>query len=131
MKLVVEEPGSAEAEALWNVADAVACSLLGRIEGHAALARARRASRLDARGLVRARRLFERHWQGCREVAVTSAVIESAVALTHRYGLRGYDSVHLASALALGTTRIVFTTWDVDLRRAAATEGLPIAPLRI
>jgi uncharacterized protein len=50
------------------------------------------------------------------------------VRLTHRHGLRGYDAVHLASALALTSTRIVLATWDADLRRAAVTEGLAVAP---
>jgi len=43
--------------------------------------------------------------------------------------LRGYDAVHLASALALGTyTTLV--TWDEDLKRAAAHCGCAVARAR-
>jgi predicted nucleic acid-binding protein len=46
--------------------------------------------------------------------------------LAEEHGLRGYDAVHLASALALKETTMV--TWDGDLRAAAAREGLDLAP---
>ena len=42
-----------------------------------------------------------------------------------RPGLRGYDAVHLASALSL-TEPVVFASADADLRRAAETEGLAL-----
>ena len=131
MKLVIEEDGSPEAEALWNGADAVASSPLGRVEGHAALASARRSARLGARGLAQARENYERHWRGVREIALSPAVVDAAVTLTHRHGLRGYDAVHLASALALVETGITLATWDVELRRGATAEGLPVAPARL
>jgi predicted nucleic acid-binding protein len=41
--------------------------------------------------------------------------------------LRGYDAVHLASALALGDA-ITFVSWDRELRRAAAQSGCALAP---
>ncbi len=47
--------------------------------------------------------------------------------LAEELGLRGYDAVHLASALALGGD-ITFVTWDDELRGAAAKSGCAIAP---
>lgn len=44
-------------------------------------------------------------------------------------GLRGYDAVHLATALELGDEEAVFVTWDRDLVRAAEHVGLGIAGL--
>jgi predicted nucleic acid-binding protein len=41
--------------------------------------------------------------------------------------LRGYDAVHLASALALGADTTV-VTWDKDLGRAALRSGCGLAP---
>jgi len=41
--------------------------------------------------------------------------------------LRGYDAVHLASAVSLGTD-ITLVTWDETLKRAAAKSGITVAP---
>jgi uncharacterized protein len=42
-------------------------------------------------------------------------------------GLRGYDSVHLATALELGDEEIVMVTWDRDLALATERVGLGVA----
>jgi hypothetical protein len=51
--------------------------------------------------------------------------------LAEEYGLRGYDAVHLASALLPHQSRcerhlpdLIFLAADEDLLQAAATEGL-------
>ena len=43
--------------------------------------------------------------------------------------LRGYDAVHLATALELGDEDVVLVTWDRDLAQAAERVGLGIAGL--
>lgn len=43
--------------------------------------------------------------------------------------LRGYDAVHLATALELGDEEVVLVTWDRDLAQAAERVGLGIAGL--
>ena len=47
--------------------------------------------------------------------------------LAERFALRGYDAVHLATALAIGEV-VTFVSWDHDLRRAATRSGRAIAP---
>ncbi len=42
-------------------------------------------------------------------------------------GLRGYDAVHLATALELGDEEVVVVTWDRDLARATERVGLGVA----
>jgi uncharacterized protein len=44
-------------------------------------------------------------------------------------GLRGYNAVHLATALELGDEEVVVVTWDRDLARATERVGLGIAGL--
>lgn len=68
-----------------------------------------------------------------RLVAVGPAVIDSAIQLTRRQKLRGYDAIHLACALALNQPLVendlpalTFVAADSDLLAAAAAEGLPI-----
>ena len=66
-------------------------------------------------------------------VEVTEQVIDSAMTLAEKHGLRGYDSVHLAAALELQVARaslslssITFVCADDELNVAAAAEGLPV-----
>jgi predicted nucleic acid-binding protein len=47
--------------------------------------------------------------------------------LAEQLGLRGYDGVHLATALALGIDT-TFISWDEQLRRAATQSGCAVAP---
>lgn len=66
--------------------------------------------------------------------AATSSVLaypegRAALAAARRLdlGLRGYDSVHLATALELGDDEVVIVTWDRDLARATERVGLSLA----
>lgn len=47
--------------------------------------------------------------------------------LAEEFELRGYDAVHLATALDLGDEDVVLVTWDGALSRAAEKNGLAIA----
>ena len=59
---------------------------------------------------------------------MTDEVVRHAGDLAERHALRGYDAVHLASALAAAADDAVLVTWDDDLGRAARAEGLAIVP---
>jgi predicted nucleic acid-binding protein len=47
--------------------------------------------------------------------------------LAAEFGLRGYDVVHLATALEVGEQDIYFLSWDRALARAADQAGLGTA----
>jgi len=61
-------------------------------------------------------------------VGVDEALAQRAGRLADERALRGYDAVHLASALALGPRNTILVTWDHGLSNAAADEGLAVAP---
>ncbi len=61
-------------------------------------------------------------------VGVDEALAQRAGALADKRALRGYDAMHLASALALGLGETILVTWDYDLSNAATDEGLAVAP---
>ncbi len=61
-------------------------------------------------------------------IGIDEALAERAGDLAAELGLRGYDAVHLASALSLGAQVTSLVTWDRDLREAAAVKGLAVAP---
>jgi predicted nucleic acid-binding protein len=52
------------------------------------------------------------------------ALAREAGELADSLALRGYDAVHLASALALGDEEVALITWDRDLGAAAERMGL-------
>jgi predicted nucleic acid-binding protein len=60
-------------------------------------------------------------------VGIDDALAHRAGALAERFGLRGYDAVHLACALSLATDTTL-VSWDEDLRTAAANAGCTVAP---
>ncbi|HZL95387.1 MAG TPA: hypothetical protein VFB99_17155, partial [Vicinamibacterales bacterium] len=70
-----------------------------------------------------AKRTFEDDWPTYLAVHVTESLCRQAGALTERYALRGYDSLHLASFLELarqaGAADTDFSSFDDRLTRAA------------
>jgi len=106
---------------------AASSSILYYAEGRAALAGARRGGRLTAAGYKLACEEFESLQSELLIVGIDSALVHQAGQLAGQHGLRGYDAVHLASALSLATDATV-VSWDDDLRRAAAESGCAIAP---
>ena len=131
MKLVVSEEGSDAAGAVWDGSDFLITSRLSYAEARAALAAARRAKRLSEKELQDAKTSLERRFQEIDLIEVTSEVARSAGDLAERHALRGYDAVHLASALALDAESVVLVTWDRDLAQAGLIEGFDLAGIRV
>jgi uncharacterized protein len=112
---------------LWGTRLRAASSILSYPEGRAALAAARRGRRLSAAGYGRAREEFESLQSELVLVGIDDPLARRAGELAEEHELRGYDAVHLATALALGAD-ITLVTWDEDLRRAAAQRECAVAP---
>lgn len=72
---------------------------------------------------------FEELYADLVTIGVDQELARRAGEHTEHLGLRGYDAVHLATALELGDDEAVFVTWDRDLVRAAERVGLGIAGL--
>ena len=129
MKLAVIEEGSELAAELWQEPEQAASSILAYPEGRAALAAARRDTRLTRQQHRRALGDFEVLHAELLLVAVDEPLARRAGELAEDLALRGYDAVHLATALALGDD-ILIVTWDADLNRAASRSGCAVAPAR-
>lgn len=125
---MIVETGSDLVAELWGTRMRAASNILCYPEGRAALAAARRAGRLSATEHGRAREEFESLQGELLLVGIDEQLARTAGELAEELGLRGYDAVHLASAVALGTgTTLV--SWDGDLRRAAVQSGCTVAPV--
>lgn len=131
VKLLINEEGSDLAAQLWDGCDAALSSRLAYPEVRAALAAAARNHDLDEGCLASAEQLWEEYWATTRAVELTPTVERRAGELAGRHKLRGADSVHLASALTLGTTDLVVAVWDRRLRAGALTAQLSVAPKRV
>lgn len=127
VKLVVVEDGSELVAELWGSAFPAAASILAYPEGRAALAAARRLDRLGTDEHRKALADFEDLYAELAAVGVDQALAVRAGQYAEDLSLRGYDSVHLATALELGDEEVVVVTWDRDLARAAEEVGLGVA----
>lgn len=117
------------ASSLWGVACPAASSILAYPEGRAALAAARRLDRLGEREHREALTAFEELYGELVAVGVDEELAARAGDHAEELGLRGYDAVHLTTALELGDEEVVLVTWDRDLAQAAERVGLGVAGL--
>lgn len=117
-------------EELWDRADSVHAGQLVYPEARAAAAAAHRNGRLDAAQLRAAVRAIDGIYEELTKISVDAALARTAGELAERRALRGYDAVHLASALAIDSPDVVLATWDAALAAAAVEEGLVVAPAR-
>lgn len=128
VKLVVEEQGSDVVGALWDRCDAAVASRQAYPEVCAALAAAGRNRKLEGEAMATCRRNWERTWRELQPVELTARVAQAAGRLAERRSLSGADAVHLASALEVGTPRLVMAVWDRRLHAGALAERLSVAP---
>jgi uncharacterized protein len=112
---------------LWDRADLLVSSQLVYPEARAALAAAARASRIDESTRVSAVATLEDLYAQLRIIAIDEPIARRAGDLATEHALRGYDAVHLASALHLEGDDIVLATWDNALNSAARATGQLIA----
>lgn len=131
VKLVLDEPGSDIAAALWNACDAALSSRLSYPEVCAALAAAGRNHDLTQQEERTAAAEWETFWASIRPVELSADVERSAGQLAALHGLRGADAVHLASAVALDAPELTVAVWDRRLHAAVLTVGLAVAPATI
>jgi predicted nucleic acid-binding protein len=126
-KLFLDEPGSDRAREVWDSELTVSSSELASVELACALAAAVRAGRLAPHVLDPSvtEGTFLAH---AEVVAVDDDLVRSAAMLGVRHGLRVLDAVHVASALTVRDAAPTLVSWDVDQRRAALREGLPVYP---
>jgi predicted nucleic acid-binding protein len=129
VKLMLDEEGSADAVEIWTGATLRLTSVLSYAECRAALGAAGRDGRLTSADARKARVLLDDHWYEMAVVGVDDDLVRAAGDLADGFALRGYDAVHLASALsAAWGGRVLMATWDADLARAALGSGLLVAP---
>lgn len=128
VKLFLDEDESDIARDVWRSEVAVATSRISQVELACAIEAAVREARL---------RRVEVHagiadgtflWRRADVLEADSVVVDTAALIGTRHGLRGFDAVHVASALELSELDPILVSWDRAQRRAAVAEGLRIYP---
>lgn len=123
VKLYVTEADSDVVRELVADAKVVATSVVAYPEIRAALARLRREGVLTASKLASAKNEFEDQWPTYLTLEASHSLCRTAGQLGERYGLRGFDSIHLASfaevARRAGTHDTQFSSFDNRLDQAA------------
>ena len=132
VKLYVREWGSTEVVAAVGEAEAVAASAVAYAEMRAAFARLLREG-MTTRERHEARlAAFNGDWENCMRIDLLPGVARSAGDIAEIYALRGFDAIHLASALWLrdrAGAGLRFMAFDRRLAVAARAAGLAVAPL--
>lgn len=106
-----------------EAADSVTTSCVAYAEARSALARNRREGRLSEGDLREAVEALDADWESYSPVPVLDPISHLAGELAERFALRGFDAVHLASALVVSResrdTALNFLSFDNNLNEAA------------
>ncbi|WP_026534687.1 type II toxin-antitoxin system VapC family toxin [Arthrobacter sp. H14] len=122
--LITQEPSSGVVAELWQSADAVVSSELARVEAAAALAMAARMDRIGRDQLGPTVEELSILLGDMTLISPTTPLLEQAASLAVFEDLRGYDAVHLASALAVNGPATAVAAGDHDLLSACSNQGL-------
>jgi predicted nucleic acid-binding protein len=131
VKKYIHETGTFQVQALWRDSEGIATSVVAFAETMCAFQRRSRESRENLPDIRKATRAFRSDWQGLLRIEVSNELNDRVSDLVERHPLRGFDAIHLASALVFMDTvddDLVFVCADEKLTAAARQEGLPVFP---
>lgn len=134
IKRFVAEKGSPLVQTLVIRKGPIATAKIAYAEVYAGLTRKLREGHLSDAQYVLACRHFEADWQAYIRVELHDDTLFLARDLIRRHPLRGFDAIHLASAISLKNALgedITFAAADERLLRAAEAEDLKILHVEI
>lgn len=129
VKLYVDE---AHTDRMWDLvaaAERLAVSAVTYAESRSAFARRRKEGGISALDHDRIVRDLGADWRKLDRILVDEDLSLAAGDLAERHGLRGFDAIHLASALRVqlaAETQVTMATFDRALAAGAAGEGLAL-----
>jgi predicted nucleic acid-binding protein len=132
VKRYFNEAGSERVDGLFEPHQTLGCSPLGLIEVGSAMARKRTAGEVLPEEWEPKRAALLKDWRRFLRMEMTPAVVQRALDVGETHGLRGADSVHLASALQLrddlanDAGGFALVTSDQELKAAALKAGLAV-----
>lgn len=128
IKLVFDGPGPELAAELWDHAESVVWSQLVYPEARAAAAAAHRGRRITSATLRRAVDMIDGLCTELDVIGLDPGLAHTAGRTCEAHRLRGYDAVHVATALSTDSDLMLLATWDGDLAHGALAAGCSVSP---
>lgn len=131
VKKYVQEAGSEQVIAFFDQHPLIGTAVLTQAEVASTLSKALRSGWVDESAILTAWQDFLTHWPAYIRLPVSAGIVEHAAAIAQQHGLRAYDAIHLASALAWGDVtgdEVIFACYNQNLTKAAGQEGLQVWP---
>ncbi|MCF8079124.1 MAG: type II toxin-antitoxin system VapC family toxin [Desulfobacterales bacterium] len=132
VKLYVEEDGSSDIDILVKSSEVAVTSIIAYAEARAAFARRMREKAFSKTAHNRIKKFLDEDWPRYFILNLTEDIIRQAGDFAEKHALRGFDSIHLASAFALRqkiSASVIFSCSDAKLLAAAVQEGFHSEPL--
>jgi len=133
LKIYVQEEGSDIVEDAISNSEMVFTHLIAYTEIRAALARAERENRIDQSQKSQIIEAIEVDWATFNIIQPVEMLIRRAALHCEQFSLRGFDSIHLASAEAISiqmmSKETIFACFDRKLNKSARSLGMSILPL--
>ncbi|MDY6954266.1 MAG: type II toxin-antitoxin system VapC family toxin [Thermodesulfobacteriota bacterium] len=127
VKLYVDEEHSTEVAGLVQSSDVTATSMVAYAEARAAFARRLREKAFTPGEHDQLISVLNKDWGYYLAMKATEDLVRLAGDLAQRHALRGFDAIHLSSAIVLRkelSGPVVFSCSDRRLQEASLVEGL-------
>ena len=131
VKKYFKEAGSSEVILHWKKATAIATSSIAYAEAMASFYRKKREANIHRDVFHTLIQAFQQDWKSLICIQVNDDLNDMIDKVLSHHPLRGFDSIHLASALILHDAApedFVFACFDKTLAQAAVAEGLSPLP---
>ena len=128
LKRYFQESFSEEVSAKWKQSEMIVTSSVAYAETMATIYRKQKEADIDNKVIQKIIQAFQMDWSGFIRVEVTDDLNEYINNMLQKHPLRGFDAIHLASALVIYEKfpRIFFfACFDQKLNQAARLESLP------
>lgn len=131
LKRYFREPYSDDIISMWTSASQIVTSFVAYAETVASMHRKKREADLEDTIIRKTIELFQRDWMTFVRVEVNDELNGYIDRMIERHLLRGFDAIHLASAVVIHENvpgDFVFACFDDRLTRAARSEDLETFP---
>lgn len=127
VKKYIEEENSQKVIEYLNQAESIVISVIGYAEICSAFYRKKYQKEIHSSQLTKILRALDNDWQAFVRVNVTEELNKMAKLLLSKHPLRGFDAIHLASAVLMHKKledKIYFLSYDQKQSQAAELENL-------
>lgn len=131
VKLYVEEDGGDTVRSYVRQVQAVATAKIAFVEACSAFSRAKREEMLSGPSYHHLMDRLHYDWKRYMIVEISDELIKTAGEMVEEFSLRGFDAIHLASAIFLRQQtgqKVLAACWDVRLWIALKKSGFELIP---